>query len=248
MNYFLITGLALGFLGSFHCAGMCGPIALAVGEGIGNRNFIPKILYNTGRVVTYGCMGFFTGLLGKSFNIIGYQDQLSILAGVLIIAMVLFSDKRIASRFTGFTLKITSAIRDRFKAMIKKKNRVAVLGIGMLNGLLPCGFVYIALAGSVAGKSVTESVLYMILFGLGTIPVMLLLTFAGSLIPVSARSRINALKPVIAVALALFLIWRGLEIQKPKDCCRPGHSMLDTKNCEDTKIFQISALCDIREL
>ena len=81
--------------------------------------------------------------------------------------------------------------------------------IGLLNGLLPCGFVYIGLAGSLTTGSTEEGMLYMILFGLGTFPAMLGMSVAPTFIGLSTRQRINQFMPVLAILLGLYLIYRG---------------------------------------
>lgn len=223
MDYYFWTAFTIGFLGSFHCVGMCGPLAMVVGSGVGTSQLHLKILYNLGRVLTYSVLGLFAGLVGKSFNILGFQDDLSVAAGVLIILFVLFSNDKVVSFFTGKTVRFTSGLRSVLGKMLRKKSPWALTGIGLLNGLLPCGFVYLALVGSATAGSIGGSLGYMILFGLGTIPMMLGLSVAGSLVSNSLRSQINRFTPVVAIALAVLLIYRGSQVKTVKDCCRPQH-------------------------
>jgi uncharacterized protein len=223
MDYLFITALTVGFLGSFHCLGMCGPFAIMAGAGTGQRAFLLKLLYNFGRVITYTLLGFFAGLAGRSFNLMGWQDDLSVAAGILIILFVLFSNDKLSRYLTGKTVKFSSGLRTALSRLLKKQTAVAMLGLGTVNGLLPCGFVYLALAGATAAGTISGSMTYMLMFGLGTIPMMFGLSIAGSFISNKMRSNINRFSPVIAIALALFLIYRGSQVKTVEDCCKPQH-------------------------
>src|SRR4051812_6383152 len=89
MAFFLVA-ISLGFLGSFHCVGMCGPIALAL--PVHHRTPYIKhlliLLYNSGRILTYSLLGLFAGLLGKSLSVFGFQQALSIFVGLSILVVL----------------------------------------------------------------------------------------------------------------------------------------------------------------
>ncbi len=87
--------------------------------------------------------------------------------------------------------------------------------IGMLNGLLPCGLVYMAIAGAIGTGGVAEGSLYMILFGLGTIPMLLSISLAGNIMSIAVRKRINKLIPVLVVIVGVLFILRGLSLGIP---------------------------------
>jgi sulfite exporter TauE/SafE len=152
MPYFLIP-LALGFLGSFHCVGMCGPIALAL--PIGRWSTIKKIsgilLYNFGRVFTYAIIGLFFGAIGMGFSLAGLQQIISVILGVSIIAIVIMPSS-ISHRLDSLTQHIPyiPIVKRKIIALFREKTFSSLAIIGMLNGLLPCGFVYMALAGAIA--------------------------------------------------------------------------------------------------
>lgn len=223
MNYYFWSALTVGFLGSFHCLGMCGPLALAVGSGTGNKSIVAKLLYNGGRLLTYTSMGALAGLIGSSFSMMGIQDDISILSGILIILVVLFSNDKLARMISGRTVTFTSGLRTALGQQLKKKSSFAITGIGMLNGLLPCGFVYLALAGATAADSAAEGATYMLLFGAGTVPMMLGLSMAGAFLSAKFRSGLNRLSPYVAIALAILLIYRGSQVKTTKDCCKRPH-------------------------
>ncbi len=211
MNVLFWSAITLGFLGSFHCVGMCGPIALALPspkEANGNL-LLGRLLYNIGRIITYGLLGLIAGIIGKSFSFIGWQNNLSIITGITIILFVLFSNDRIGKLLNGKLAKVTIKIKKQFSFLFKRHSYSSLLFIGLLNGILPCGFVYLAIAGAIATAYPINSAIYMMLFGLGTFPFMLILSITGSFISISARSWVNRLSPIIAISLALLLIQRG---------------------------------------
>lgn len=213
----LWTGFLLGFLGSAHCAGMCGPIAVALpGKGASVIPFITgRLLYNTGRIITYMFLGIFTGLIGLGAALAGYQQIISILAGVSIIAIALLP----GARFTKFLHASPELYKGRFgrlfRSLISSGSHSSLFGIGLMNGLLPCGFVYLALAASVAAGSVVSSSLYMGLFGLGTLPVMFSMAIAPKFIRSEWRQKMQKALPYLAIVLGLILILRGLSLGIP---------------------------------
>ncbi len=209
----LWTALAIGFFGSFHCVGMCGPIALALPglKGSGLSFITGRVLYNFGRIVTYTLLGALFGIIGKSIIVAGLQKGLSIFLGMAIIASVLLRSSyfNTLKKKSGFTYLFES-LKKQIQKQFKKRGFSTLFTIGILNGLLPCGFVYIGLAGSVTTGSLWEGALFMSLFGLGTFPAMMLMAMAPGLISVNLRKRINRLIPGLAVLLGIFLIYRGV--------------------------------------
>lgn len=221
MNLFLWSALTLGFFGSFHCAGMCGPIAMA----LPNRDqqmtslFVSRLLYNVGRVTTYALFGAIAGLLGHSLAINGWQSDISILSGIIIILFVLFNTQAVQTKINHRIYKFTALLKKALGSFMQKKSFISLYFIGVLNGFLPCGFVYLALAGAASSHGVLEGMSYMALFGLGTIPVMLVLSLSGSFISIKARNWVQRISPVVAIVLALFLIQRGVMLKENPDAC-----------------------------
>ncbi|RAI86050.1 sulfite exporter TauE/SafE family protein [Algoriphagus yeomjeoni] len=208
----LWTAFILGFLGSFHCVGMCGPIALAVG-GSGSKSFFyNKILYNLGRSVTYAILGLIIGSIGFSLSMAGVQQGFSIAMGVLILIMALSYKK--ADQF--LTIPALSGIviwvKRQLNRFLKAGGPFAFFGTGLANGLLPCGMVYMALVAALAFQSPLLGATYMFFFGIGTIPLLLVLMFSGSLIPVGARQKFQKAIPYLGVLIGLLFIFRGLGI------------------------------------
>jgi len=176
---YLLAALVLGLLGSFHCVGMCGPIAIML--PINNNNWFSRLsgtfLYNIGRAITYGVLGAVFGLLGEGISLGGFQQWVSIIMGVLMILSVVFP---ILFRNTAILDKYIYGYVDRLKTsflpLFNNKSLLSLLVIGLLNGLLPCGLVYVALAGAIASGGVFSGAMYMFVFGLGTLPMLSLIT------------------------------------------------------------------------
>lgn len=213
----LWTGFVFGFLGGFHCVGMCGPIALSLPSSSPTITFIAgRVFYNFGRIVTYSVLGLLFGLFGKGFQMAGLQQTISILSGLLILAFLFFpsaTSNKISSAL-GIS-KFVYKIKKWLGALLRKGAYASLFFIGILNGLLPCGFVYLALAATISSESIHQSVAYMALFGLGTLPIMLLLSFSGKMISLKFRGFINKAIPYAACALAILFILRGLSLNIP---------------------------------
>ncbi|KAA3614594.1 MAG: sulfite exporter TauE/SafE family protein [Calditrichaeota bacterium] len=212
---FITTALILGLLGGFHCVGMCGPLVLALpGSG---KNDLPawarKLFYNFGRTFTYAAMGAVMGIVGQAISLAGFQRSLSIILGVLILVVV-FLPSRYTNSMTGFFTRST-IWKKTFGKLLQKQSIPAFFAIGVLNGFLPCGLVYTALAGAVATGTIVNSIIFMTVFGLGTAPMLLLTSFLGGLLSIRWKSLFNRLIPVAATALALILILRGLSLGIP---------------------------------
>jgi sulfite exporter TauE/SafE len=229
-------GLAIGFLGSLHCIGMCGPIALALPHQTGSklRVFFGRLLYNTGRVMTYGLLGIAAGLLGEVVRFASLQQALSITAGIVLLLAV-FLPSRLARRIIPGNLVDRTVARFTKIAGVLFKSRTigALFAIGFLNGFLPCGLVYVALAGAVATGNKLAGGTFMILFGLGTVPVMVAVSLVGPFLGTRLRRALTRLIPVGAVVLAAILILRGMSLGIPyvSPNLNPDATMQQTGHC-----------------
>lgn len=218
MPFEILTAFVIGLLGSLHCIGMCGPIAIALPQGTQTRTslVVSRLLYNFGRVITYVILGALCGFFGGIISSAGFQQGLSISMGVLIALGVLIPS-RITNRIlsSGLTGRFLQAPMSLWRKLFAKKGHTTLFTIGLLNGLLPCGFVYIGLAAAASTGNVMNAAMYMALFGLGTVPVMLVTSLAGKMISVNIRRRLLKLLPVGAMVLAALLILRGLSLGIP---------------------------------
>lgn len=227
-----VTAFLTGLLGSLHCMGMCGPIALALPQ-IGDTNkqkLVGKLIYHAGRITTYATMGLLLGLFGLGLKLAGLQQNLSIGAGVIIIVMVLFNthsiEKWVAKRIGKYNSHWMGNL-------LTHKTYFARLLMGMVNGLLPCGFVYIALVGSAASQGILQGATFMALFGLGTLPALLSVSMIIPLLHAQRRAIIRKLLPYAAFFIGCLFILRGLNLGIPlvspkvsaedtvvKECCK----------------------------
>jgi sulfite exporter TauE/SafE len=212
MNW-IFAGLAFGFLGSVHCVGMCGPLALSLpgGDQLPARFLLDRLLYNLGRAVTYTLLGALVGTLGYAAALVGAQQAISIGIGIL---MILAAVVPWVSRQVRWLEQAPSAFLSRVTEPMGRLYRSggfgAMLIIGLLNGLLPCGFVYAALATALTAGSVVGSMTFMAAFGLGTLPAMLAVSLLGRLAGTAWRTRLQRLVPVGLALVGLLLIVRGL--------------------------------------
>jgi len=228
----LVSALFFGLLGSFHCIGMCGPIAFML--PVDRTNNFKKIsqifLYHFGRIVTYSLIGLLFGLLGKSFYLFGLQQQLSIIVGVLMIVAILIPYKTFNKyNFSKPLYKVISKVKSALGKELKKKTPDTFLTIGFLNGFLPCGLVYMALFGALATGNALEGSLYMAMFGVGTIPLMTTAIYFGNFLTGKVRRYITKAIPVIVVLMGLLFILRGLGLGIPYLSPPPASQQVDAQ-------------------
>lgn len=214
----LITGFTLGAAGSFHCMGMCGPLSLALPvQHLSKLNkFLSLLLYQLGRVITYAFFGLLLGLAGRRIYISGYQQWFSIIAGsvILLLAVLYFFQRR------GLRLPFLNSFYGKVQRIIVRilkspKGMHSYLLLGMTNGLLPCGMVYIALASSLTFSQTSESVGFMAMFGAGTLPAMLFVSYAGIMLKPELRSAFRKAVPVFVSLMGVLLILRGMNLGIP---------------------------------
>ncbi|MDO9512606.1 MAG: sulfite exporter TauE/SafE family protein [Bacteroidales bacterium] len=214
MQFELTTALMMGLIGSFHCAGMCGPIAIALPYG--KKVIIRGLLYNIGRTFTYVLLGVIFGILGKGLDLGGFQQYTSIIAGVLMILIAiipLLAGKQYSVERLGG--KISLLFGKIYSRLVTNVKSISFLWIGLLNGLLPCGLVYAALAGAISSADAAGGALFMLVFGLGTIPMMLLLGMVSGVISSRLRNRMNKIIPIFVVIIGMLFIIRGLGLGIP---------------------------------
>lgn len=214
----LVSALILGLMGSLHCVGMCGPIAfmLPVDRTNNYKKFGQIFIYHFGRLLAYGIIGLIFGLLGKGLSIFGIQQKLSIVIGIIMILVVLIPYKT----FNRYNLskpiyKIISKVKNQLGKELKKKSPDTFLTIGFLNGFLPCGLVYMALFGSIAMGDALQGSLYMMLFGVGTLPLMTAAIYFSNLLKGGIRQKVQRAIPVFVIIIGALFILRGLGLGIP---------------------------------
>lgn len=214
------AAFTIGLFGSLHCIGMCGPIAAALPYPSQQKSHLvgSVLLYNSGRILTYGFLGILFGLLGASFSMAGFQQFISIFIGVLFLMAGLFSFNLESTLLKWkWTSRIFFFVKSRLSVFLQKKSFSSLFFIGLTNGLLPCGLVYVALAGAISSGTVGGGFLWMVAFGMGTIPLMVVAALSGKMVSISLRNFFRKAYPMMLIVFALLFIMRGLQVQIPDD-------------------------------
>ncbi len=214
----IYSALIFGLISSLHCIGMCGPIAmmLPVDHDKETKKVVQILTYHLGRVTAYAILGLFFGVLGRGLFLAGFQQKLSVVIGILMIIVVLVPEKVFAQyNFSKPIYRWISTMKSRLGAQFKKKSFSSLYTIGLLNGFLPCGLVYVALFGAVAMQNVTLGMLYMVLYGIGTIPMMSAVVYASQWITTPWRNTLQKIIPIVAIGIGTLFIMRGLGLGIP---------------------------------
>ncbi|MBK8944237.1 MAG: sulfite exporter TauE/SafE family protein [Ignavibacteriae bacterium] len=211
----VLGGFLIGFLGSFHCVGMCGPIVLALPTGNSSNSILilSRVLYNFGRIITYTFFGAVFGFFGRGITFVGFQQFVTIAIGVSILLYYLMPSKFKGKLSLTYPYQILSNfVKSSFKRLTKTGSPQELFIFGILNGFLPCGFVYVGLAGAITTGNALSGAIFMALFGLGTTPIMLGTALVGKFISINIKRKMNKLIPVFAIILAIIFILRGLNL------------------------------------
>lgn len=208
----------MGAVGSFHCIGMCGPLALAL--PVSHRSewgrVVGGIIYNTGRIVTYSVLGLLLGFAGGFLVAAKYQHVLSISLGAIILVYLFIPKKfNTPSTLASYANKPFLELRTALGKLFRSKKYSSHFSIGVLNGLLPCGMIYLAISSSLVTGSALKGSLFMSAFGFGTFPVMISVVFLGNLFGQQLRSKMRKAVPVFLFVMALLLVVRGLNLGIP---------------------------------
>jgi len=213
-----LTAFAIGALGSFHCIGMCGPIALSVplAGRTGWAALTRGLTYNAGRILMYAILGTLVGLIGQQFMFARFQQVLSMVVGVSILVF-LFLPGRITRKVdpTAWLAGPFLRLRSTFHALFRSRGPVGPFALGLINGLLPCGLVYVGLAGALALGGPLNGATFMMAFGMGTVPVMISIILAGDLISLQWRVKVRKLLPIMFALMGVLFVLRGMDLGIP---------------------------------
>lgn len=214
----IIEGFIFGFLGSLHCVGMCGPLALAL--PLPTKSVTQKatgaVLYNVGRAVTYGLLGLIFGLVGAGLKLSGIQQWVSIACGVvMILSVILPGVIKLPKSTNKVSTSIYTTLKKKIGDSLNRKRLGNLLIIGILNGFLPCGLVYVAISRAVTSNTISDSVLFMVFFGLGTLPLMFAVAYFANIIKSRFLHQLRKAIPVFIIILGILFILRGMNLGIP---------------------------------
>lgn len=221
----------IGLLGSMHCLGMCGPIAFALPVRTGNMYIktLKYLLYNLGRIMSYAALGLVIGIVGKGLALSGLQQTVSIVTGVFIIATAFLVHNPFKVKLLdNITQIISSELRSAYAIWFRRSGTFSLFILGVLNGLLPCGMVYLAMLGALGTGDMYSAALFMASFGLGTIPMMLGISLFGQALSISKFGLFKKAIPIAACLVGVMLIVKGLNMEAPiaaseNACCHAPH-------------------------
>jgi sulfite exporter TauE/SafE len=235
----LTISLTMGFISSWHCAGMCGPLIISI-PGFAkthSEQIIHTVIYHAGRIMLYAAGGLIVGIIGQEIQITSSQQQLSVWLGVWVLIYVLMP-KNVSARLSRWThtARFFDEVKLRITKLWHRPGPSARFTLGVLNGLLPCGMVYLALASALTTGSPADSVLFMVGFGMGTFPILAAIGYAGKMLQYKVRLQMQRAVPFFLVTMACLLMLRGIglgipflspsmkttDTHKPACCTRPA--------------------------
>ncbi len=225
-----------GLLGSSHCLGMCGPLAIALGVPSHNlsHNFRRQLFFSVGRLSTYGFMGALSAFAGLwlsqwTWLATSAQGLLAVIGGAVLVVLGLTTAGILPRLKAGWITPNSCAAASWLKSLLLSPSKLSALLAGVFTGFIPCGLVYGFLAVAAASGDVLRGWLIMTTFGAGTMPLMLLAGCGATLISIATRARLLRLAAWCIVVTGVISIARGagdLRGAAPaKSCpfCHPSH-------------------------
>lgn len=204
----------IGLLGSAHCVGMCGGFVVALTglSGDDQRRHARGALYALGKTLTYTAFGALAGGLGAAagHGLAGVQNALSIAVGLALVAVGLGLTGAVRRVGGAGRLAGTDAVARMLAAVLRRRGGTAAFGLGLVNGLLPCGLIYALLFKAAATGTVAGGALTMAVFGLATLPALYAVALTGTLLRPAWRARMGIAGGVLVVALGLLTLARGV--------------------------------------
>lgn len=205
----IVPALILGLSGSLHCIGMCGPLMMRLPFVNSKNTFLSLTLYHGGKTLTYALAGVLFGLMGQGFTLIRWQQGLSIIAGLALLLITFFPVIRHHFSMGNRVAMLFQQLQNR---LLGKNEALYFLLSGVVNGMLPCGLVYAALAGAAVSGTALQGAAFMTAFGVGTIPSLTLLTLFGHKLKLSKQRIFTRTTFYISIFVGVLLIFRGLNL------------------------------------
>ncbi len=217
LNGVLGIGFLMGFIGSVHCIGMCGPLTMALpfSQQKSFFKYISMALYHFGKILSYASLGLIVGLFGKQIFVIDSQQSLSIIIGILMLIYVVWVYLvKINAKLNPLQF-IQTPVLKALTTLFKNKNLYVFIFLGFLNGLLPCGMVYLALGSAMSTGQPYYAALFMAFFGIGTMPALLMVALGGQMVGFEWRRKLQKVLPVFIIGMGVMLILRGMNLGIP---------------------------------
>ena len=210
----LISAFLIGLGSSLHCVGMCSPLQFAVllQKEDKQLNVMNWIIYQAARISVYGIYGMVFGWIGSSFKWFGIQQNISLLLGICILSTILLIQLFPSFESTLTNNVISTWLRKKISPFIFSDSISSKILAGILNGILPCGMVYVALAGATATQSGFQGVIFMVAFGIGTLPLLLTTTVMGKYVQSTIKNYFSKWHSYMIGLIAIMLIVRGLNM------------------------------------
>ena len=214
----------VGLLGSTHCIGMCGGIVGALTLGLDgsvrtSRWRLPAFLlaYNSGRILSYTIAGGITGFLGGQLVKLEWGIDFplgGIIAGLFMIALGLYLTGwwRVLTVLEKSGAHLWKRIEPLGRRLLPVNSLLQAFALGMLWGWLPCGLVYAALAWSLTTADAGHGALLMLGFGLGTLPMLLLMGGAADQLSRFVRSpQVRMMAGLMIISLGVYMLWSAFQ-------------------------------------
>ncbi|MEY4456342.1 MAG: hypothetical protein RLY15_606 [Bacteroidota bacterium] len=217
LNGVLGIGFLMGFIGSVHCIGMCGPLTMALpfSQQKSIFKYISMALYHFGKILSYAILGLIVGLFGKQIFVIDSQQSLSIIIGMMMLVYVVWVYLVKMNAQLNPLQFIQAPILKALTALFKNKKLYVFIFLGFLNGLLPCGMVYLALGSAMSTGQPFHAALFMAFFGMGTMPALLMVALGGQMLGFEWRRKLQTALPVFIIGMGVMLILRGMNLGIP---------------------------------
>jgi hypothetical protein len=214
-----ITMIGLGLTGSLHCAVMCGPLCMAMPMHAADKRkmILNSSIYHVGRVLSYALLGVIIGLAGQALIFMKLQSIFLLITGLvfLILGLNLIFKNTVSLRLSGSTFQ-SKYIKHGYNYFLKKRGMLPIFFLGMLNGLIPCGLVYSAMALSFQGFTITKTALVMVAFGLGTLPMMITLTAGVKIAGFQSKYISTRVTPYLYIAVSALMIYTSINMRLPQ--------------------------------
>lgn len=215
MNTVTFTmAILMGLAGSLHCAGMCGPIVWIMPFQVfgGAKKALAIGLYHFGRISVYALLAAVLHSFRSFFNP-QVQQYISIILGSLLLLVGILSF--LPNNFLKVNLPWSGYVKKQLGGVIGNPSLGAITAAGILNGLLPCGLVYMALSASLSVTSSVQASLFMYTFGLGTIPMMVAVTVLKSRLTFLRTNHLRKMVPVVLFTFGCLFVLRGMNLGIP---------------------------------